>query len=511
MATICRTTPRFLQTINRRYWPPFQMREDDLTAILSVAKVIDGGHLRLININTDALNLANLSTIYRYVMLAKALKMRITDLCKLIDLFKAAPFSTWDIDNEQFNHIVPKDTYRFCQLADSIKKAGFKTEVLEYILKGTLPADSKAGLEKTKVLQTAKTIRDTFSAIEQSHPAKSPSPLTAEILSAKLALTFQPQIVHPFHRHPGWHGILPDRHRRQSRCCHPRCSVAEIFLRKRQRPADLQRRHVRCRADHTERACEYQRQIQERRRYTPRSARKLYRCELQWRPEQSRRSRRPKLLGPSCTGQSPRPWRKNLANVYERFIPILKRKLRRDAIAQHVAALIGLSEAASSVLIAQDVDSLITGLATEGFSATYFSDVTWTTSVLARTDETVDFTWGAAAPDPAVPAKQLQHRAGRLISSHRQVASTRYVWMWPEADEIFKLYLDDVLILEKTSADTSTSWEYETVLNAAQMHVLRLEYAETSQTASVRLQWMTTTTAPEVVPALVAYPGRRPG
>ena len=148
---------------------------------------------------------------------------------------------------------------------------------------------------------------------------------------------------------------------------------------------------------------------------------------------------------------------------------------------------------------------LISQLAEKGFSATYFSDASWTTAVVARTDETVDFNWGAAAPDLVVPANKFSVRWQAYIAAPASGAYTLRVDV-AEADELCKLYLDDVLILEKTSTDTSTCWEYETVLNAAQMHTLKLEYAETSQTASMRLQWMTTTTAPEVIPASAAYP-----
>ena len=39
-----------------------------------------------------------------------------------------------------------------------------------------------------------------------------------------------------------------------------------------------------------------------------------------------------------------------LAYVYERFLPVLKSKLRKDAITQHIATLIGLSEEATALL-----------------------------------------------------------------------------------------------------------------------------------------------------------------
>jgi hypothetical protein len=176
----------------------FRIRDEELGAILAVAKVIDGGNPRLIDINTDHLNLGNLSTIYRYVVLAKTLKFKVTDLCQITALFNASPFSTWDVQQEKFINIDPEDTYELYKLAMSTKAAGFKTSVLEYVLQGTQPADSHIGLDRNKTLQTAKAIREAFDAVEQDHPETPSAPLTVEILTAKLALTFQPDTVSRF-------------------------------------------------------------------------------------------------------------------------------------------------------------------------------------------------------------------------------------------------------------------------------------------------------------------------
>lgn len=66
------------------------------------------------------------------------------------------------------------------------------------ILEGTLPADSTIGLDEDKALQTAKSIRDAFSAIEQNHPETPETPLTTETVTAKLSLTFKTKIVSQF-------------------------------------------------------------------------------------------------------------------------------------------------------------------------------------------------------------------------------------------------------------------------------------------------------------------------
>ncbi len=475
----------------------FQMREDDLVTILGVARVIDGGASRPIDINNDKLNLGNLSTIYRYVMLSKALKMRIADLCKVIDLFDISPFSTWDIQQKSFTNISPGNTFKFYKIVESIKKAGFKAEILDYVFNGRLPADSKAGLDKTKILDAAKTIRETFMAIEQNHPETPPSPLTTEILTAKLALTYQPEIVTRFI------GILERTTSFQT----VTDKNLDITI-----PDALSRKYTYVKGS-GRLICNGVMSDAERLTLTNLSNIANFKTAvdvLYTAPESfisnsfsgilvNLAEAKATLLDHPAQAKAATLDEK-LVYVYKRFIPILKQKLRRDAVAQHVAALIGLSEAATTILIAQDVDALITDLAKEGFSATYFSDATWTTSVLSRTDKTVDFSWGADAPDLSVPANNFSVRWEAYIVAP---ASGEYTLRADveEADEVFKLYLDDVLIPEKTSADAATI-----DLNATKMHSLRLEYAELSQNASVRLQWMTATTAPEVVPASVSYP-----
>src|SRR5690606_28561181 len=176
----------------------FKTREEDLEAIFQVARVLDGGNPRALDPTTDPLNIENLSTLYRYVVLAKALTMKVTDLCKLISLFDASPFSIWDIQQQAFSNRSPRETYTFCKLASATRSAGFKSSDLEYILHGTVSAGARIDLDKDVILQTARTVRGAFSTIEQDHPEVPEAPLTTDVVAAKLTLTFGPEIVSRF-------------------------------------------------------------------------------------------------------------------------------------------------------------------------------------------------------------------------------------------------------------------------------------------------------------------------
>ena len=484
----------------------FRMNEEDLDAILEVAEVIGSdGHRQKIRLDSDILNIQNLSTIYRYVVLAKALKMPVTDLCKVIELFGAKPFSIWDMrraDQGEFTKIMPANTYEFYKLAASIKEAGFKPAMLEYILRGTHPADFTLGLDKDKILQTARSIRDAFAAIEQQHPEEPESPLTFEILTAKLSLTFQPEIVSQLMRiiegtasfetltDENLNVTIPDE-----------LTGKYIYIKASGRlkcagiMSDTEQSTLKGLANVTT----FLGAVDE-----------LYSAPETFIKENfsgvfSDLPGTNKTLLNHPAPDDPVTLNDKLTYVYNRFLPLLRSKLRQDILIQHIAALIGLSEEATALLIADNIDALIADLSTEGFSATYFSDANWNNLALERIDNKIGFSWGNDSPDPLVPADNFSVRWEAYIVAP---ASGDYTLVLEveEADEAFNLYLDGNLISNKTTADAATSWEVPATLNAAQMHLLTLEYSKALQNAGIRLYWKTATKAPEIIPASAAYP-----
>lgn len=461
------------------------LMDNNLGSAYSIANIP-----RLIDFNTDILNLYNLSTLYRYVVFAKGLKMRVTDLCKLIDLFSASPFSTWDIQQAKFTTISPDDTYQFFKLAASTREAGFKPSVLEYIFQSTVPAQSTLGLDKLTTLQTAKAIHVAFAVIEQDHPDVLPiedqlapalltpeTPLTIEILTAKLSLTFQPEIVSRFM------GIVEGTESFETITDYiPELTIPDELTEK---YTYIESGRLTCAGIMTDTERSTLKGLANANTNFQDAVDELYLAPEIFVSENFKDLGSYKgifdnlveayatLLDHPATSAS---LDQKLAYVYERFLPVLKSKLRHDAITQHIAALIGLSEDATGLLIAEDVDALLTNLSTEGFSATYFNDATWTTSVLEKTDGTVNFAWGNDAPDPSIPADKFSVRWKAYLEAPASGEYTLLVEV-EEADESIKLYLDTELILEKLAADTTTSWEISVNLNAAQMHYLILEYA----------------------------------
>lgn len=484
----------------------FRIGEDDLQAILGVARVVDGGAQRAIAPATDALDLGNLSTVYRYVLLAKALKMKVADLCTLVQVSGAAPFSLWDVQAQAFGGIAPQATADFIAWAAATKDAGFKAPVLQYIVQGALPAGSSIGLAAEKVTRTVTAIRAAFTAIEQDHPDAAPAPLTAEALHAKLSLSFDAAIATRLLAILSGTAVFEAMAASNLDVAIPEALAARYTYVKASGRllatgvmSDAEQAALKALAN-TSAAFDA-------------AVDALHDAPGQFLADHFggaggvfadlAEARRMLLDQPAQV--TPATPDERLAYVYAHYLPVLKTRLRRDAITQHLASLVGLGEAATAVLIEAQVDDLVAQLSTEGFSARYFSDAAWTTAALARTDATIDFDWGSAAPDPLVPASNFSVRWQADIAAPATGEYTLVVSV-DSADESFRLSLDGALVLEKAAADASLAWEAIANLNAAQLHRLVLEYANTAPGAGIRLQWKRAARELETVPAGVAYP-----
>ena len=555
----------------------FRMSEDDLHSILGIATVIDTGIPRPLDLTTDILNISNLSIIYRYTVLAKALKLKVPDFCLLITLFNSAPFSNWDMQLKQFVSISPASTYDFYELAASIKTAGFKAAVLQYIFTGLLPADSTLGLNTNKAKQAARAIRDVFNAIEQNYPDIPSTPLTTDILSGDLSLSFNPNAVaqligiiqssqsfivitdpglpitipvslaanYSYDASTGKltsFGIMPDADRVALKALAGATdnfsgAVDSLYTLSKTLAVGSPTYTVMTDANL---GVVIPESLSPKYTYTKASGR-LTCTGIMSDKEKNAFGLLPGING-NFTGAvnalytmpedfikanfsgiftnmnaaiatllnhpsqpSEATLDEKLTLVYNGYLPLLKQKLHEDAITQHIAALIGLSEEATAVIIKNDLNSFISSLAQQGFSAEYFSDATFTTSVLTRVDESIYFDWGTGSPDPLVPADNFSVRWQTYLSAPSSGDYTLVVDV-TEADESFKLYLDGALILEKPAANVQTSWEVIATLNASQMVQLTLEYAEVSQKAGVKLSWKTATSAEEIVPPSAAFP-----
>jgi hypothetical protein len=481
----------------------FRITQEDLDAILSVAKAKDGADLVPIDFENDILNLPNLSTIYRYVVFAKSLKMKIPDLCTLIALSNLSPFSVWNVQTGKFTDISPKETYEFYEFAASVKKAGFKPVTMEYIINGTLPADSNIGLNQDKVFQAIKNIHGAFSSIEQEHPDNPETLMTTDLLSSKLSLTFQPEAV----------SVLTGILNNNSSFSVVTDNNLPVSI-----PESLSSKYEYVKGSGLLKVTGVMTGPEQNTLKSLSGANANFQDAvdtLYSQPESFIKdnfqgvfddlTETYKVLLDHPTQPKATALAEKLLFIYNKFLPLLKTKLRKDAITQHIASMIGLTQEAAELLISADLESLVTSLPQEGHTGVYYSDAAWNTNVLERIDSDINFDWAAGSPDPLVPSDNFSVSWESYISAPASSVYT-FITEVEEDNEEFQLYLDDALILEKKSVNTGTSFEVIVNLNAAQMHHLLLKYSDTGQNAGIRLYWKTATSAPEILSSKHVYP-----
>jgi hypothetical protein len=102
---------------------------------------------------------------------------------------------------------------------------------------------------------------------------------------------------------------------------------------------------------------------------------------------------------------------------------------------------------------------------------------------VVRNDGTIDFDWGAGAPDPGLPPDGFSVRWTRRLDFQ----GGNYVFT-VRADDGVRFWIDDELIVDRWS-DSSGTTDEKTVFLVEGSHRLRLEYYENGGLAQVHLAW----------------------
>jgi hypothetical protein len=157
-----------------------RVSETDLAAIRS-----DAG----LDADTAVLSLAHVSTLYRYAVLAKALKLRIPDLLALKTLSGLNPFAT----PEQTIAFAIEQTIAFVMVVDKVKQSGFTVAQLNYLYRHLTAPPANFAPQPTTLLLLAKTLRDSLTQIAQDNTL-APDP-TGDLMRVKLALLFDSATV----------------------------------------------------------------------------------------------------------------------------------------------------------------------------------------------------------------------------------------------------------------------------------------------------------------------------
>lgn len=153
------------------------------------------------DLNTAALSLENISLLYRYGILVKALKLNVRDLIVLKELSGLNPGKSLKADGL----IVLDDdypftqTFKFIEIVEQVKQSEFKIEDLDYLLRHRFDSVGKYRVNPDAILSLVKTLTTEIRRIQAEHtiPADAAS-VTDEILQQKLALVLPSEIVATF-------------------------------------------------------------------------------------------------------------------------------------------------------------------------------------------------------------------------------------------------------------------------------------------------------------------------
>ena len=153
------------------------------------------------SIDTAELSLAHVSLLYRYGLLAKALKLSVRELISLRQLSGLNPFQSVHVDQlTQLDEDYPfTQTLRFVEVTEEVKESGLKIEDLEYLLRHQFDETGKYRQNREGTLALLKTLSEGVRAIRTEHPMpKDPGVISDEVIRQKLGLVFPPDVVARF-------------------------------------------------------------------------------------------------------------------------------------------------------------------------------------------------------------------------------------------------------------------------------------------------------------------------
>lgn len=170
---------------------------DDINRILVDAEI---------DFDTAALTLPNVSLLYRYGLLGKALKLSTRDLIALKQLSGLDPFR--QLHPEPLADTATKkaiefdypftQTIRFVEIAAEVKESGLKIEDLDYLLRHRFDETGKYRSDPDSTLALLKTLAEGIRAIRAEHAVPDAGVMSDEVLRQKLGLVLSPDVVARF-------------------------------------------------------------------------------------------------------------------------------------------------------------------------------------------------------------------------------------------------------------------------------------------------------------------------
>ena len=131
-----------------------------------------------------------------------------------------------------------------------------------------------------------------------------------------------------------------------------------------------------------------------------------------------------------------------------------------------------------------------------GFAAAYFANPTLAgTAALTRTDATINFDWAHGGPGGGLPVDSFSARWTGQVQVPTSGAYTFHV----TSDDGVRLWVNNVLIVDKWINQSAMTWSGTAALSAGQMADVKMEYFDNLGGAMAKLEWSSATMARALV------------
>ncbi len=137
-----------------------------------------------------------------------------------------------------------------------------------------------------------------------------------------------------------------------------------------------------------------------------------------------------------------------------------------------------------------------------GLSAVYFSTMNFAGPGLTRTDATINFDWGTAAPHPSIGGDTYSVRwTGQVMPEYSQTYT-----FYTQSDDGVRLWVNGVLLINNWSEHAETEDSGTITLQAGRKYDIKLEYYEKLGNAVCRLLWSSPARPEQVIPQNRLFP-----
>lgn len=152
------------------------------------------------------------------------------------------------------------------------------------------------------------------------------------------------------------------------------------------------------------------------------------------------------------------------------------------------------------------LESLESRTLLSGLTGEYFDNDDFTAPLLTRTDATIDFNWGGAAPISGAGADTFSIAWSGILTPSTTGSYTFYL----NTDEGARLWVDGQLLIDTWETRQQAGQSQAITLQASRGYGIRIEYRDISGPAHVRLEWSTPTMGRQVVPNWALSPMPQP-